>query len=87
MNEIFWPEDDLPGTADCCCSNEVTVAGLSMADVWPLPGGRALTQVSQKGKPAVTLVKTRPNPVFNGHRDWLDGRLVDTVHKAQGARQ
>ncbi|MEM5446604.1 SRPBCC domain-containing protein [Paraburkholderia guartelaensis] len=172
MNEIFWPEDYLPGTTDNFCSNEVIVAGLSTADVWPLlnnatvwpsyysnsayvgfhdglgpelsagarfqfktfgfpvqakvtehvppaagqparvawhgwaegdaqtrldvihawliedlSGGRVrvLMQESQKGKPAVTLAKTRPNPMINGHQDWLDG-LVDAARKAKGAR-
>ncbi|MEM5310557.1 SRPBCC domain-containing protein [Paraburkholderia sp. JHI869] len=173
MNEIFWPEDYLPGTTDNFCSNEVIVAGLSTADVWPLlnkatvwpsyysnsadvgfhdgqgpelsdgarfqfktfgfpvqakvteyvppaagqparvawhgwadgdeqtrldvihawliedlSGGRVrvLTQESQKGKPAVELAKTRPNPMINGHQDWLDG-LIDAARKAKGARQ
>ena len=173
MNEIFWPEDYLPGTTDNFCSNEVIVAGLSTADVWPLlndasvwpsyysnsadvgfhdgkgpelsagarfhfstfgfpvqakvteyvppaagqparvawhgwaegdaetrldvihawliedlSGGRVrvLTQESQKGKPAVALAKTRPNPMINGHQDWLDG-LVGAARKAKGERQ
>ncbi|PVX61331.1 SRPBCC domain-containing protein [Paraburkholderia unamae] len=173
MNEIFWPEDYLPGTTDNFCSNEVIVAGLSTADIWPLlnkatawpsyydnasdvrfhdgkgpelsagarfqfktfgfpvesevteyvppaagqparvawhgwaegdaetrldvihawliedlSGGRVrvLTQESQKGQPARQLAKTRPNPMINGHQDWLDG-LVDAARQAQGARQ
>jgi hypothetical protein len=36
MNEIFWPEGYLPGKTDNFCSNEVIVAGLRAADVWPL---------------------------------------------------
>lgn len=177
MNEILWPEDYLPGTTDNFASNEVIVAGLSTADIWPtlnnatvwpsydnnasdirfydgkgpelsagarfhfatfgfpveaevtgyvppaarqparvawhgwaegdaeanvekrldmihawlvedLSGGRVrvLTQESQKGEPAVELAKTRPNPMINGHQDWLDG-LVDAARKARGARQ
>lgn len=40
-----------------------------------LDGGRAriLTQESQKGKPAQELAKTVPNPMINGHQEWLDG--------------
>lgn len=40
-----------------------------------LPGGRVriLTQESQIGKPAVALANTKPNPMINGHQDWLDG--------------
>ncbi len=40
-----------------------------------LPGERVriLTQESQIGKPAQELAKTKPNPMINGHQDWLDG--------------
>ena len=40
-----------------------------------LPGNRVriLTQETQKGKPAVALAKAKPNPMINGHQDWLDG--------------
>lgn len=40
-----------------------------------LPGGRVriLTQESQIGKPAQELAKTKPNPMINGHQDWLEG--------------
>lgn len=35
MNEIFWPEGYLPGTTENFASNEVIVAGLGVARVWP----------------------------------------------------
>ncbi|HVI52474.1 MAG TPA: hypothetical protein VM661_14790 [Candidatus Sulfotelmatobacter sp.] len=35
MSEIIWPEHYLPGLTDNYVSNEITVAGLSVADVWP----------------------------------------------------
>ncbi len=159
MNEIIWPEGYLPGTTENFASNEVIVAGLSVARVWPhlahphlwpsyyknsadvrfhdgkgpmletgarfyvstfgfpveaetteyvppaageparvawhgwsgegesrldvhhawlledLSGGRLriLTQETQKGKPAEALAKARPNPMINGHQEWLDG--------------
>ncbi|MFC0322146.1 SRPBCC domain-containing protein [Gallibacterium melopsittaci] len=40
-----------------------------------LEGGRVriLTQESQKGKPAQELATTVPNPMINGHQEWLDG--------------
>ena len=40
-----------------------------------LPNGRVriLTQETQKGKPAEELAKAKPNPMINGHQDWLDG--------------
>ncbi|QES88199.1 SRPBCC family protein [Rhizosphaericola mali] len=37
---------------------------------------RILTQESQIGKPAKDLAVTKPNPMINGHQDWLDG-MVD----------
>jgi hypothetical protein len=50
-----------------------------------LQGGRVrvLTQETQKGKPAEELAKTKPNPMINGHQDWLDG-LVDAARVARG---
>ncbi|KAI0144618.1 hypothetical protein GGR57DRAFT_322463 [Xylariaceae sp. FL1272] len=34
---------------------------------------RILTQESQIGKPAIKLAATKPNPILNGHQDWLEG--------------
>lgn len=162
MNAIHWPEGYLPGTTENFASNEVIVAGLDAATVWPLlshprrwpeyyansanvrfyggagpqlaegvrfyfetfgfpveaqcnefvppqgeqpgrvawhgwagegetrldvhhawlvenlPGGRVriLTQETQRGKPAEELARTRPNPMINGHQDWLDGLVA-----------
>ncbi|KII37179.1 polyketide cyclase [Pseudomonas fluorescens] len=159
MNEIIWPEGFLPGFTENFASNEIIVAGLSAADIWPLlskaslwpsyyansanvhfhnapgpelkdgarfyfetfgfpveaqcneflppvegkpgriawhgwagegdtrldvhhawliedlSGGRVriLTQETQKGKPAKELAMARPNPMINGHQDWLEG--------------
>ena len=36
MSEICWPDAYLPGMTDNYVSNEVIVAGLSAAEVWPL---------------------------------------------------
>lgn len=43
-----------------------------------LSGGRVriLTQETQVGKPAQALAAARPNPMINGHQDWLDGMVV-----------
>ncbi|MFY8143663.1 MAG: SRPBCC domain-containing protein [Caulobacter sp.] len=40
-----------------------------------LPGGRVriLTQETQNGKPARELASANPNPMINGHQDWLVG--------------
>lgn len=172
MNAIHWPEGYIPGTTENFVSNEVIVAGLTAADVWPLlsvpaqwptyyansanirfygdkgpelaagdrfyfetfgfpvesqvtefvapsagepgrvawhgwageagaedrldvihawlvedlEGGRVriLTQEVQKGKPAQALHDTRPNPMINGHQDWLDG-LVAAAFAAKQA--
>ena len=49
-----------------------------------LSGGRVriLTQETQVGKPAQALAVAKPNPMINGHQDWLDG-LVDAVRKVR----
>ncbi|WP_437879436.1 SRPBCC domain-containing protein [Pseudomonas sp. LRF_L74] len=36
MHTIHWPADYLPGTTENFVSNEVIVADLSVAEVWPL---------------------------------------------------
>lgn len=36
QSAILWPEGYVPGTTDNFVTNEVIVAGLSAADVWPL---------------------------------------------------
>ncbi|HCL3396501.1 TPA: SRPBCC domain-containing protein [Pseudomonas aeruginosa] len=172
MNHIYWPEGYEPGFTENFVSNEVIVAGLSAAQLWPLlaiasnwpsyyansanirfydnagpelannvrfyfetfgfpvearcneyqapangepgrvawhgwageegaddrldvhhawlvedlPGGRVrvLTQETQKGKPATDLARTKPNPMLNGHQDWLDG-LVQAARNAANA--
>lgn len=170
MNDIIWPEGYLPGFTDNFVSNEVIVAGLSAAEIWPflshpalwptyyansanvkfhdIPGPelekeglfyfetfgfpvdakcvefvpplsdqpgriawhgwaaeqgtperldvhhawlienlpenrvRILTQETQNGNPAQALAKTKPNPMINGHQDWLDG-LVKAAYLKQ----
>ncbi|SDR24078.1 hypothetical protein SAMN05443245_3837 [Paraburkholderia fungorum] len=53
-----------------------------------LAGGRVriLTQETQKGKPAGDLAKARPNPMINGHQEWLDG-LIDAARNAKNERK
>lgn len=167
MGEIIWPERFTPGLTDNFVSNEIIVAGLSVARIWPhindtsawptyysnasdirfhdgsgpglhqgsrfrfttfglpieaevteyeppsagttarlawhgwvsgspeealdvhhawlfedLPGGRVriLTQESQIGKPAQDMARKRPNPMLNGHQDWIDG-LAEAAKK------
>lgn len=182
MNAIHWPAGFIPGFTDNYVSNEVIVAGLSAADIWPLlvtpalwptyyansanprfyadkgaekgadngadkdpvladgdrfyfetfgfpvearcneyvapvagqpgrvawhgwageegsadrldvhhawlvedlDGGRVriLTQETQQGQPAVALHQAKPNPMINGHQDWLDG-LVAAARQAR----
>lgn len=42
-----------------------------------LPEGRVriLTQETQNGSPAKELAQTVPNPMINGHQQWLDGMV------------
>ena len=49
-----------------------------------LSGGRVriLTQETQNGNPAKELAKASPNPMINGHQQWLDG-LVAAAHAAK----
>lgn len=35
MNAIEWPQEYLPGTTDNFVSNEVIVAGMTTAEIWP----------------------------------------------------
>jgi len=44
---------------------------------------RILTQETQNGAPARELAKTVPNPMINGHQEWLDG-LVAAARSARG---
>lgn len=44
---------------------------------------RILTQETQKGKPAAELAKTKPNPMINGHQDWLDGLVSAARQKTR----
>jgi len=41
---------------------------------------RILTQESQIGRPAAEIATKRPNPMLNGHQDWLHG-LVGAARK------
>lgn len=49
-----------------------------------LSGGRLriLTQETQVGKPAKDLAVAKPNPMINGHQDWLDG-IVAAARKGK----
>ncbi|WP_206078520.1 hypothetical protein [Poseidonocella sp. HB161398] len=44
---------------------------------------RFLTREPQDGAPAKALAATVPNPMINGHQDWLNG-LVAAARSAQG---
>ena len=47
-----------------------------------LSGGRLriLTQETQVGAPAIALAQTKPNPMINGHQDWLNGLVGAARH-------
>lgn len=168
MSDIVWPAGYVPGFTDNFCPNEVIVAGLTAADIWPflneperwptyyknsadvrfhdgkgpelapavrflfstfglpiesevvehvppvegqptrvawhgwsgegsqridvhhawliedLSAGRVriLTQETQNGEPAKALAVSVPNPMINGHQEWLDG-LVKAARAAK----
>lgn len=60
---------------------EGTDSRLDVIHAWlleDLPGNRVriLTQENQNGAPARQMASTRPNPMINGHQDWLDGLVA-----------
>ncbi|WP_277964656.1 hypothetical protein [Pseudomonas sp. RIT-To-2] len=44
---------------------------------------RYISQETQKGTPALQSAKAQPNPMINGHQDWLNG-LVEAARRARG---
>lgn len=65
---------------------EGTADRLDVHHAWlieDLSGGRVriLTQETQNGAPAQALATAVPNPMVNGHQEWLDG-LVAAARKA-----
>ncbi|WP_374253266.1 SRPBCC domain-containing protein [Acinetobacter brisouii] len=52
-----------------------------------LDGGRVriLTQETQLGQPAKALAQAKPNPMINGHQDWLEG-LVAAASQAKNGQ-
>lgn len=51
-----------------------------LAEVDGIKRVRVLTQESRIGRPAAHLATMKPNPMLNGHQDWLDG-LVNAARK------
>ncbi|WP_288806575.1 SRPBCC domain-containing protein [uncultured Novosphingobium sp.] len=47
---------------------------------------RILTQETQNGKPAKELALARPNPMINGHQDWLEGLVAAAREPARAAK-
>lgn len=82
-NEFVPPTDSQPGRVAWhgWSGEEGSSARLDVHHAWlveDLDGGRVriLTQETQKGKPAEALRNARPNPMINGHQDWLDGLVA-----------
>lgn len=50
-----------------------------------LPGNRVriLTQETQNGEPAKAMAVIRPNPMLNGHQEWLDGLVEAALSNAE----
>lgn len=88
-NEYVPPADGRPGRLAWhgWAGEEGGDTRLDVHHAWlveDLDGGRVrvLTQETQRGKPARDLHDVRPNPMINGHQDWIDG-LVDAALKAK----
>lgn len=69
--------------------DEGSDARLDVHHAWlleELSGGRLriLTQETQCGAPARALAQAQPNPMINGHQDWLNG-LVAAARLARSA--
>ncbi|MBT0720841.1 SRPBCC domain-containing protein [Tatumella sp. TA1] len=47
---------------------------------------RILTQETQNGGPAKALATTTPNPMINGHQDWLVGLVTAAKNKSSSKR-
>jgi len=45
---------------------------------------RILTQEAQNGQPARELASAKPNPMINGHQDWLEGLVAAARAKKAG---
>ncbi|WP_258229815.1 hypothetical protein [Pseudomonas putida] len=82
-NEFDAPSEDHPGRIAWHGWAGKGEDRLDVHHAWlieNLEGGRVriLTQETQIGKPAQELAKAQPNPMINGHQDWLNG-LVDAA--------
>lgn len=79
VTEFVSPSNDSPGRLSWHGWAEGdSDTRLDVIHAWlieDLSGGRVriLTQESQVGKPAQELAKAKPNPMINGHQDWLEG--------------
>jgi hypothetical protein len=87
VTEYVPPADGKPGRVAWHGWAGESDTRLDVIHAWlveDLSGGRVriLTQETQKGKPAAELARAKPNPMINGHQDWLDG-LVDAARKAK----
>lgn len=81
--EYVAPADGMPGRVAWhgWAGEAGSAERLDVHHAWlveDLPGGRVrvLTQETQNGAPAEALARTRPNPMLNGHQDWLDGLIA-----------
>ncbi|HBF31969.1 SRPBCC domain-containing protein [Rhizobium sp.] len=69
---------------------EGTADRLDVHHAWlieDLSGGRVriLTQETQNGGPAKDLARAVPNPMINGHQEWLNGLVAATYAAKAGS--
>ncbi|MEH6442629.1 MAG: SRPBCC domain-containing protein [Oceanospirillaceae bacterium] len=82
-NEYVAPTPSLPGRIAWHGYSGEGDARIDVHHAWlveDLSDGRVriLTQETQKGKIAEELARTKPNPMINGHQDWLEGLVLAT---------
>lgn len=80
VKEYLAPSDEEPGRIAWhgWSGEENTVDRLDVHHAWLIENlsenrVRILTQETQLGSPAKVLAQQKPNPMLNGHQDWLDG--------------
>lgn len=83
VTEYVAPSADEPARVSWhgWAGEEGTDERLDVLHAWlveDLPDNRVriLTQETQNGKPAKDLATAKPNPMINGHQDWLDGLVT-----------
>jgi hypothetical protein len=91
MNEIFWPQDFIPGFTDNFVSNEVIVAGLSTMDVWPFLSNAPLWPTYYSNSAAIRFQDGKGPELEEGVRFYfetfgfpVEAQVLECVAPAEG---